>query len=193
MTWDSNLSLGVATIINSMLLILGGALFFGHGQELSAFGDLYNALKDSNVAGAVASPVLSTLFAVALLASGQNATITGTITGETVMEGFIHLKVPRWLRRVVTRGLALIPVLAFTIIYAGDEGKLDQLLVYSQVFLSIALPFAMIPLIYYTSSKKVMGEQFVNPKWMVVLASIAAAVLTVLNLQLIWQMVASFF
>ncbi|HEY4399337.1 MAG TPA: Nramp family divalent metal transporter [Lactobacillaceae bacterium] len=193
MTWDSNLSLGVATIINSMLLILGGALFFGHGQELSAFGDLYNALKDSNVAGAVASPVLSTLFAVALLASGQNATITGTITGETVMEGFIHLKVPRWLRRMVTRGLALIPVLAFTIIYAGDEGKLDQLLVYSQVFLSIALPFAMIPLIYYTSSKKVMGEQFVNPKWMVVLATVAAAVLTVLNLQLIWQMVASFF
>lgn len=193
MTWDSNLSLAVATMINAMLLILGAALFFGHGSELSAFGDLYNALQDSEIAGAVASPVLSTLFAVALLASGQNATITGTLTGEAVMEGFIHLRVPRWLRRVVTRGLALIPVIAFTVIYSGDEGKLDQLLVYSQVFLSIALPFAMIPLIYYTSSKKIMGEAFVNPKWMVVIASIAATVLTVLNMQLVWEIARSIF
>lgn len=184
MTWDSNIQLSLAFVINSLLLILGAALFFGHGDQVGTFGSMYNALGNKEIAGAVASPVLSTLFAVALLASGQNSTITGTLTGEIIMEGFIHMRIPMWLRRVITRGLALIPVIAFTLIYGGAEGKLDQLLVYSQVFLSIALPFAMAPLIYFTSSKKIMGE-YVNPRWMTILGWIAFIVLTGLNIQII--------
>jgi manganese transport protein len=193
MTWDSNIQLSLAFVINSFLLILGASLFFGHGDSVGTFGQMYSALSDSTIAGAIASPILSTLFAVALLASGQNSTITGTLTGEVIMGGFLHLKVPMWLRRVITRGLALIPVVAFTLIYGGDEGKLDQLLVYSQVFLSIALPFAMAPLIAFTSSKKVMGEDFANPKWMTWLAWIIFIVLTALNLQLVFQIVGQMF
>ncbi|MDR3190585.1 MAG: Nramp family divalent metal transporter [Lactobacillaceae bacterium] len=188
MTWDSNIQLSLAFVINSLLLVLGAALFFGHADSVGTFGSMYRALGDSNIAGAVASPILSTLFAVALLASGQNSTITGTLTGEVVMAGFLHLTIPMWLRRMVTRGLALIPVVIFTLLYGGDEVKLDQLLIYSQVFLSIALPFAMAPLIYFTSSKKIMGEEFVNPKWMVYLAWIVFVILTALNIQLIITM-----
>src|SRR5699024_9960498 len=193
MAWDSNIQLSLAFVINSFLLILGASLFFGHGDQVGTFGQMYNALGDSSIAGAIASPVLSTLFAVALLASGQNSTITGTLTGEVIMTGFLHLKVPMWLRRVITRGLALIPVVAFTLIYGGDEGKLDQLLVYSQVFLSVALPFAMAPLIAFTSSKKVMGEDFANSKWMTWLAWIVFVVLTGLNIQLVFQILGQMF
>jgi len=123
-----------------------------------------------------------------LLASGQNSTITGTLTGEIVMEGFIRLRIPMWIRRVITRGLALIPVIIFTLLYGGAEAELDQLLVYSQVFLSLALPFAMAPLIYFTSSKKIMGE-FANPRWMAILGWMIFAVLTILNLQIIIDLV----
>ena len=101
------------------------------------------------------------------------------------MEGFLRIRVPRWLRRVITRGLAIAPVIIFAIMFGGSEGKLDQLLVYSQVFLSFALPFSMVPLIYYTSSKKIMGKEFANPKWLVWLASIAAVIITILNVQII--------
>ena len=135
---------------------------------------------------------MSTLFAVALLASGQNSTITGTLTGEIIMEGFLHMRIPMWLRRVVTRGLALIPVVAFTLIYGGAEDKLDQLLVYSQVFLSVALPFAMAPLILFTSSKKIMGE-FANPKWMTIVGWLVFVGLTGLNIQLIIQILGQMF
>ncbi|KAA8365722.1 Nramp family divalent metal transporter [Leuconostoc carnosum] len=189
MTWDSNIQLTFAFVINSLLLILGAALFFGHANSVGTFAAMYDALGDKTIAGAVASPVLSTLFAVALLASGQNSTITGTLTGEIIMEGFLHMRVPMWIRRVVTRGLALIPVVAFTVIYGGAEEKLDSLLINSQVFLSIALPFAMAPLILFTSSKKIMGE-FVNPKWMVILSWLSFIVLTGLNIKLIFDMVA---
>lgn len=193
MTWDSNIQLSLAFVINSLLLILGASLFFGHADKVGTFGSMYNALGDKSIAGAVASPILSTLFAVALLASGQNSTITGTLTGEIIMEGFLHMRIPMWLRRVVTRGLALIPVVAFTLIYGGAEDKLDQLLVYSQVFLSVALPFAMAPLIMFTSSKKIMGEEFANPKWMTILAWLTFIVLTILNVQLVIQIIGQMF
>ncbi|MBD9365135.1 Nramp family divalent metal transporter [Leuconostoc mesenteroides] len=193
MTWDSNIQLSLAFVINSLLLILGASLFFGHADKVGTFGSMYNALGDRSIAGAVASPILSTLFAVALLASGQNSTITGTLTGEIIMEGFLHMRIPMWLRRVVTRGLALIPVVAFTLIYGGAEDKLDQLLVYSQVFLSVALPFAMAPLIMFTSSKKIMGEEFANPKWMTILAWLTFIVLTILNVQLVIQIIGQMF
>lgn len=184
MTWDSNLQLSLAFIVNSLLLILGASLFYGHASEISAFSQMYNALANNHIAGAVASSFLSTLFAIALLASGQNSTITGTLTGQIVMEGFLHLKMPQWLIRLVTRLLALLPVLIAAILYGSQEKILDQLIVYSQVFLSVALQFSIFPLVYFTSQKKIMGE-FVNAKWNTYLAYGVATVLTILNLQLI--------
>ncbi|WP_034877755.1 Nramp family divalent metal transporter, partial [Enterococcus casseliflavus] len=179
-TWDSNIQLSAAFLVNCLLLILGSALFFGHSEEVGTFSALFDALQDSSIAGAVASPVLSVLFAVALLASGQNSTITGTLTGQVVMEGFIHMKIPTWARRLITRGLSVIPVLLCTIYFGGNEQALDDLLIYSQVFLSIALPVSMIPLVLFTSSKKIMGERFKNPLWVSTLGWICAIALTVL-------------
>ena len=116
MTWDSNLQLSLAFIVNSLLLILGASLFFGHASEISAFSQMYNALQDSTIAGAIASSILSTLFALALLASGQNSTITGTLTGQIVMEGFLHLRLPQWLIRIGTRIFALLPVIIVAVL-----------------------------------------------------------------------------
>jgi len=191
-TWDSNIQLGAAFFVNCLLLLLGAALFFGKPGDLSTFGSLYDALQNPMLAGTVASPVLSTLFAVALLASGQNSTITGTLTGQVVMEGFIHLRIPLWLRRVVTRLIAVIPVIVCTIVFNGSETALEQVLVYSQVFLCIALPISMAPLVWFTSSKKLMGERFANKPWIAILGWASTALLTVLNLQLIWSLVQDF-
>ena len=187
-TWDSNIQLTVAFIINTLLLVLGAAMFFGRGEGLGTFTSLYNALQDHKLAGAIASPVLSTLFAVALLASGQNSTITGTLSGQIVMEGFINLKVPTWARRIITRGLSVIPVLIAAIYYHGREGGLDTLMIRSQVFLSIALPVSMIPLVYFTSSEKIMGKRFKNKKIIAGLGWFAAIALTILNIKLIIDM-----
>jgi manganese transport protein len=192
-TWDSNIQLSAAFIVNCLLLILGSALFFGHSEEVGTFSALYDALQNSAIAGAVASPALSVLFAVALLASGQNSTITGTLTGQVVMEGFIHLKIPTWARRLITRGLSVVPVLLCTIYFGGNEQALDDLLIYSQVFLSIALPVSMIPLVYFTSSKKIMGDKFKNPLWVTCLGWLCTIVLTVLNIQLIIETIAGIF
>ena len=191
-TWDSNIQLGAAFFVNCLLLLLGAALFFGKPGDLSTFGSLYDALQNPMLAGTVASPVLSTLFAVALLASGQNSTITGTLTGQVVMEGFIHLRIPLWLRRVVTRLIAVIPVIVCTIVFNGSEMALEQVLVYSQVFLCIALPISMAPLVWFTSSKKLMGECFANKPGIASLGWASTALLTVLNLQLIWSLVQDF-
>ena len=185
-TWDSNIQLSAAFVVNCLLLVLGAAMFFGHGEGLDTFTALYNALGDKTIAGPVASGLLSTLFAVALLASGQNSTITGTLTGQIVMEGFIRMRIPLWLRRLVTRVISIIPVLICTIAFGGKESALDSLLVYSQVFLCVALPISMIPLVWFTSSKKIMGK-YANPRWMAFLAWIVVAVLTGLNLQLVIQ------
>ena len=129
MTWDSNLQLSLAFVVNSLLLILGASLFFGHASEISAFSQMYNALQDSTIAGAIASSTLSTLFALALLASGQNSTITGTLTGQIVMEGFLHLKLPQWIIRIGTRIFALLPVIIVAVLFGHQEKTLDQLLV----------------------------------------------------------------
>ncbi len=193
-TWDSNIQLFGAFIINCLLLLLGAAMFFGKGtDQLGTFGNLYAALQDNQLAGAVASPLLSTLFAVALLASGQNSTITGTLTGQVIMEGFINLKIPLWVRRLVTRLISVVPVIICTIIYGGNEAALDSLLVNSQVFLSIALPFSMIPLTIFTSSKKIMGTEYVNKRWITVLAWTCTIVLTLLNIQIVWESLTSLF
>ena len=186
MTWDSNLQLSLAFIVNSLLLILGASLFFGHASEISAFSQMYNALQDSTIAGAIASSTLSTLFALALLASGQNSTITGTLTGQIVMEGFLHLKLPQWIIRIGTRIFALLPVIIVAVLFGHQEKTLDQLLVYSQVFLSIALPFSIFPLIYLTSKKSLMGE-FNNAKWNTILGYEVSIILTILNIKLLFD------
>ncbi|MCE2073178.1 Nramp family divalent metal transporter [Streptococcus thermophilus] len=186
MSWDSNIQLTLAFVVNSLLLILGASLFFGHASDISAFSQMYNALQDSKIAGAVASSTLSTLFALALLASGQNSTITGTLTGQIVMEGFLHMRLPQWVIRLFTRLFALLPVIIVAILYGDQEKTLDQLLVYSQVFLSLALPFSIFPLIYYTSKKSLMGKH-ANAKWNTFLGYTIALVLTILNLKLIFD------
>ena len=184
MTWDSNIELSLAFVVNSLLLILGAALFFGHGDKIGAFSSMYNALKDNHIAGAIASPFLSTLFAIALLASGQNSTITGTLTGQIVMEGFLRFRLPQWVVRLMTRIIALLPVIIVAILFGDQEHVLDDLLVYSQVFLSVALPFSIFPLVYFTSNKEIMGEH-VNAKWNTFLGYLVAIVLTILNFNLI--------
>lgn len=175
--WDSTLSLTVAFLINSAILILGAAAFHGMGVQVSEIEEAYRLLSPTLGVG-----IASTLFAVALLASGQNSTITGTITGQIVMEGFINIRITPWLRRLVTRLIAVVPALIVTWL-AGARGTGD-LLLWSQVVLSLQLPFAVIPLVLFTSSKKKMGR-FANPMWVNILAWLATAVIVVLNVFLI--------
>ncbi|MEG0255498.1 MAG: Nramp family divalent metal transporter [Vagococcus sp.] len=182
--WDSNIQLFFAFIVNCLLLTLGATLFFGHGDTLTTLGSLYHALADSSIVGAIASPLLSVLFAVALLASGQNSTITGTLSGQIIMEGFIKLHIPTWARRLITRFLAVIPVVIAIILFGDSEEVVEKLLIYSQVFLSAALPISIIPLTIFTSQKELMGE-FTNKIWVTVVAWIITAVLTILNIYLI--------
>ena len=192
-TIDSNIQLGFSFIINCLLLVLGAALFFGNDpSDLGRFTQLYDALQNPGIVGGIASATLSTLFAVALLASGQNATITCTLTGQIVMEGFIHLRLPMWLRRVITRGLAVIPVIICIYLWGDREDVVESLLIYTQVFLSIALPFSMIPLLLMTSSKKIMGV-FVNSQLTIILGTVSTVALVILNLQLIREVAGMLF
>ena len=126
----------------------------------------------------------STLFAVALLASGQNSTLTGTLAGQIVMEGFLNLRLRPWLRRLITRLLAIVPAVVVTALY-GEKGTND-LLIFSQVVLSLQLSFAVIPLILFTSSRKKMGE-FVNPLWIKTLAWITAGIIVALNVKYLFD------
>ena len=121
MTWDSNLQLSLAFVGNSLLLILGASFFFGHAFEISAFSQMYNVLQDSTIAGAIVSSTLSTLFSLDLLASGQNSTITGTLTGQIVMECFLHLKLSQWIIRIGTRIFALLPVIVVAVLFGHQE------------------------------------------------------------------------
>ncbi|TVX99764.1 Nramp family divalent metal transporter [Cohnella terricola] len=174
---DSNVSLTFAFLINSAILILGAAAFHGTGLNVSEIEGAYELLSPTVGVG-----IASTLFAVALLASGQNSTITGTLTGQIVMEGFVHLRVSPWLRRIITRLLAVVPAFIVTWI-AGSRGTGD-LLLWSQVVLSLQLPFAVIPLVLFTSDKRKMGE-FANRTWVKVLSWLSTGVILVLNVFLV--------
>lgn len=177
---DSGIALSFAFLINAAILILSAAAFHAHGlTEVASIENAYVLL----------SPLLgvgfaSVLFAVALLAAGQNSTLTGTMAGQIIMEGFLNLRLAPWLRRIITRGLAIIPALLF-VIYVGGE-KVTELLVFSQVVLSVQLPFAMIPLVYFTGRKKFMGV-FKNSLPIQALAIVIAVVITGLNVWLVWQ------
>lgn len=178
---DSTFSLSIAFLINSAILILGAAAFYGTNLNVSEIEAAYKLLSPTLGVG-----IASTLFAVALLASGQNATITGTISGQIVMEGFINLRIYPWLRRLITRLLAVIPAFLVTWL-AGSKGT-GELLLWSQVVLSLALPFAVIPLVIFTSDKNKMGE-FAN-KWPVkIVAWACTAIIVLLNIFLIGYIV----
>ena len=171
---DSHLALTLALFVNAAILIVAAAVFHRSGHfEVAAIQDAYKLL--SPLVGAVGA---STLFAIALLASGQNSSITGTLAGQVVMEGFVHLKVSAWLRRLITRTIAIIPTIIVVAI-TGERGT-EKLLLLSQVILSLQLSFAVIPLVLFTSSRKTMGE-FVNPRWLKVAAWSVAILIAVLN------------
>jgi manganese transport protein len=175
---DSALALTLALFVNAAILIVAAAVFNRSGHfEVAAIQDAYKLL--SPLLGAAGA---STLFAVALLASGQNSSITGTLAGQIVMEGFIHLKLSPWLRRLITRSLAIIPTIIVVAI-TGERGT-EKLLILSQVILSLQLSFAVIPLVIFTNSRKKMGE-FVNAPWLKVLAWSTAAIIATLNVWLL--------
>jgi manganese transport protein len=173
-TLDSTLALTFALGINAAILIMSAATFHTSGKtEVAEIQDAYRLLS-----GTLSVPVASALFALALLASGQNSTLTGTLAGQIVMEGFLNLRLRPWLRRLVTRLMAIIPAVIATAWY-GESGT-AKLLVFSQVVLSLQLSFAVIPLVLFTSDRRKMG-QFVLPLWVKVLAWMTAAIIVGLN------------
>ena len=178
---DSTIALSFALFINAAILIVAAASFHTTGNSAVAeIQDAYKLLTPLLGAGA------STVFALALLASGQNSTLTGTLAGQIVMEGFLNIRIRPWLRRLITRLIAIIPAVIVAII--GGESGTAKLLILSQVILSLQLSFAVFPLVMFTSDKMKMGE-FVNPLWIKVLAYLVATVIAALNVWLIFQTV----
>jgi len=175
---DSAVALNGAFLVNAAILIVAASVFFRNGVVVSELQQAHATLSPL-VGGAAA-----TLFAVALLASGQSSTLTGTLAGQIVMEGFLHLRVSPWISRSLTRVLALIPAVV-VILWKGDKGTYD-LLILSQVILSLQLPFAVIPLIAFTGSKKIMGDLAIGPMFKA-LSWIVAALLVSLNSWLLWE------
>jgi manganese transport protein len=176
---DSTIALSFALFINAAILIVAAATFHTTGRtDVAEIQDAYQLLTPLLGAGA------SAVFAIALLASGQNSTITGTLAGQIVMEGFLNIRLRPWLRRLITRGIAIVPAAVTAIMY-GEHGT-AQLLIFSQVILSLQLSFAVFPLVMFTSDRRKMGE-FTNPLWLKVLAYLVAAVIASLNAWLLVQ------
>jgi manganese transport protein len=177
-TLDSTIALMSALFINAAILIVAAATFHRAGKtDVAEIQDAYKLLSPM-----LGAPLASILFALALLASGQNSTLTGTLAGQIVMEGFLQIRMRPWLRRLVTRALAIVPAVIVTAMY-GESGT-AKLLVLSQVILSLQLSFAVIPLVMFTSDKRKMGE-FVNSVWLQILAWAITAVIVALNLKLL--------
>jgi manganese transport protein len=177
---DSALALTIALFVNAAILIVAAAVFNRSGHfEVAAIQDAFKLL--SPLVGAASA---STLFAVALLASGQNSSITGTLAGQVVMEGFINIHVAPWLRRLITRSLAIIPTIIVVAI-AGENGT-EKLLILSQVVLSLQLSFAVVPLVVFTGNRALMG-QFANGRGMKILAWFTAVLIAGLNAWLLIQ------
>ncbi|ODT03569.1 MAG: divalent metal cation transporter [Gemmatimonadetes bacterium SCN 70-22] len=179
---DSTIALSLALFINGAILVVAAATFHGTGNtHVAEIQDAYQLLSPLLGVGAA-----STVFALALLASGQNSTLTGTLAGQIVMEGFLNIRLRPWLRRLITRAIAIVPA-AITAILYGESGT-ARLLLLSQVILSLQLSFAVFPLVMFTSDRVKMGE-FVNPAWLKVLAYIVATVIAALNAWLLVQTV----
>jgi manganese transport protein len=171
---DSAIALTLALFVNAAILIVAAAVFHSRGLfEIAAIEDAYKMLSPL-----VGATFASTLFAVALLASGQNSSITGTLAGQVVMEGFVHIKVAQWKRRLITRSIAIIPTI-LVVAAMGSRGT-EKLLILSQVILSLQLSFAVVPLVMFTGNRKYMGE-FVNGPWLQRLAWVTAFLIAGLN------------
>ena len=179
-TIDSTVALMSALFLNGAILVMAAATFHGTGhQDVADISDAYLLL-----APLLGTQLASTLFAVALLFSGQNATLTGTLAGQIVMEGFLNIRLRPWLRRLITRLIAIVPAL-FTVAFYGERGTV-ALLILSQVVLSLQLPFAVFPLVMFVGNRKKMGE-LVAPRWMLALAWPTAVLIAALNVWLLWQ------
>lgn len=179
-TLDSTVSLLLAFFINAAILVLAASTFYGtEHANVADISDAYQLLTP--VLGA---SLASTLFAVALLASGQNSTLTGTLAGQIVMEGFLNIRLPAWLRRLITRLIAVVPAVIVTLLY-GERGT-GQLLILSQVILSLQLSFAVVPLVMFTSERAKMGV-FTNGRWLTGIAWFVTAVIVCLNVYLLIQ------
>ncbi len=173
-TLDATVALSIALFINAAILIVSAATFYTRGQhDVAEIQDAYQLLS-----GTLGVPVASAVFAIALLASGQNSTLTGTLAGQIVMEGFLNIRLRPWLRRLITRLIAIVPAVIVTAV-AGATGT-ARLLILSQVILSLQLSFAVIPLVFFTGDQRKMGE-FASPSWMKVLAWFTAILIAVLN------------
>ena len=173
-TIDSSVALMFALFINAAILIVAAATFHSHGRhDVAEIQDAYKLLSPT-----LGVPIASALFAFALLASGQNSTLTGTLAGQIVMEGFLNIRLRPWLRRLITRLIAIIPAVIVAALF-GASGT-AKLLLLSQVILSLQLSFAVIPLVLFTSDRRKMG-QFVSPLWLRTLAWITTAVIVLLN------------
>ena len=177
-TIDSSAALMFALFINASILIVAAATFHTRGQhDVAEIQDAYKLLSPM-----LGVPIASILFALALLASGQNSTLTGTLAGQIVMEGFLNIRLRPWLRRLITRSIAIVPAVICTVLYG--EGGTTRLLVLSQVILSMQLSFAVVPLVIFTSDRKKMGR-FANPLWIKVLAWVTAGIIMCLNAKLL--------
>jgi manganese transport protein len=179
-TIDSSIALCLALVINASILILAAATYHRAGKaDVAELGQAHAFL-----APLLGSTLAPTLFAIALLCCGLNSTITATLSGQIVMEGFLKLRIAPWLRRLVTRLIAIVPAVAVTI-WAGGTAT-GQLLILSQVVLSLQLPFAVVPLVMFTASRAKMGA-FVAPRWLTALATLTAVVIIALNAKLVWD------
>jgi manganese transport protein len=182
-TMDSTIALVFALVINASILILAAAVFYKAGRtDIAELGQAHSLLRP--LLGATIAP---SLFAIALLCCGLNSTITATLSGQVVMEGFLDIRLPPWARRLITRAIAIVPAAAVTI-WFGESGT-AKLLILSQVVLSLQLPFAVVPLVMFTADRGKMGA-LVAPRWMTAVAGITAAVIIVLNFKLIYDQVA---
>ena len=186
-TIDSTVALSIAFLVNAAILVLAATVFFGKESVMVADGSIVHFGVDADwirVAYLTLAPLLgvtaaSTLFAVALLASGQSSTITGTLAGQVVMEGFMHWRISPWLRRLITRLLAILP--AILIIGIRGDSSVNDLLTLSQVVLALQLPFAMFPLLHFTSSRKRMGN-WKNGWFLLIFGWGSAILITVMDL-----------
>ena len=174
---DSAVALNLAFFVNAAILVMSAAVFHRHGVVVTEISQAHTTL-----APLVGTALSSTLFAIALLCAGQSSTITGTLAGQIVMEGFLQIRIRPWLRRLITRSLAIIPAV-IVIVLKGEQGTY-QLLILSQVILSFQLPFAIVPLVQFTSSREKMGR-FANPRWLKAIAWLVAGFIIALNIRLL--------
>lgn len=185
--WDSTVHLIAAFLINALLLVLGGTLFFGHTTALASLQAVFNGLKNPAIVGALASPFMSWLFALALLITGLISSITSTLAGQIVMEGYLHIRLPLWQRRLLTRAVTLIPILIIGFMVGFSDAAFENLIIYAQVALSVALPFTLLPLVALTNNRQLMGSH-VNRPAVTWLGYGLAGIITILNIYLVYSL-----